>query len=103
MIIISQKKHSGRLLLASPVWDHFCQPLEVGRVSLLDPGRDDLSHIVRVILTDVLGHALDAGGPGLDHHEDLFVVLNLALPLVDRGDARHNVDTGSKFPSNWKK
>ena len=36
-------------------------------------------------------------GPGLDHHKDLVVGVDLALPLVNGHQARNDVDAGSQL------
>ena len=46
---------------------------------------------------DELCHLSYPGWSSLDHHQNLGVVLNLALPLVDRGHAGYDVDTGGQL------
>ena len=44
-------------------------------------------HIIRVIVLDKLGEFRCQGTPGLDHHEDLCIAFNLALPQVGALDS----------------
>ena len=50
-----------------------------------------------VLTFDKLGELLDPGGPSLNHHQHLAVVLDLPLPLVDGDNAGNDVHAGGQL------
>ena len=72
-------------------------PVEVSRVAPVDGSTDYLWDVVRVGLHHRLGESGQEGSPRLDHQEEFFVLVHLALPPVPRLHTGKDVHTGREL------
>src|ERR1700752_1090049 len=69
-------------------------PVEIGLVAQLHLDRDDLGKFVWVEPEDRLPELIETRGGRLDQQQRFAVLLDFALPAVDRLDLRDDVDAG---------
>ena len=60
----------------------------------MDWQHQELGNIIGVQAQNCILQGDDLAGSGFEDGENFRVVLDLALPLVDRLDRRHQIDTG---------
>ncbi|MNE61520.1 hypothetical protein D3C80_1567390 [compost metagenome] len=67
-------------------------------MTLADGQRQDLRHLIGMMVEDAPAQGLEQPAPRLDDELDFTAAFNLALPAIDGGEPRQLIDAGGEVP-----